>query len=61
MGNPNAIRNLKFLARDNKPSFIFLCKTSENSDCMENIRCQLGFQGMFCSDALGRSRGLALF
>ena len=48
------------LVRSRKPSFIFLIETLCSRSKLESIKVQLGYDGLFVVDRMGRSGGLAL-
>lgn len=60
MGNLATIRNLKDLAQNKKPSFIFLSETKLNREDMEVFKRHLNYAGMFCVASRGKSGGIAL-
>lgn len=61
LGNPRAIRALKDIVSDKKPSFIFLIETKIKQSSVLKVRKQLGFKGSFVVDPVGIGGGLALF
>lgn len=58
LGNPKVVHNLKYLAHNHKPIFIFLTETLATLDQMDTIRHQLGSEGLFCVERKGRGGGL---
>ena len=61
LGNPRAIRFLKDLLVQKRPSFVFLCETFCGWDKVEQVRAVLDFEGCFVVDAVGHSGGLVMF
>jgi exonuclease III len=60
LGNLQTVRDLYQLVKDKRPNFLFLMETKRNKRKMEVIRSQLGFDGLFVVDPVGKSGGLAL-
>lgn len=60
IGLPLNIQFLKEVVGQEKPVFIFLCETLARKDKMEWVRVQLGFEGLFAVDPIGRIAGIAL-
>lgn len=48
------------LVSSKKPSFIFLIETLCSKSKLERIKIQLGYDGLFVVERVGRSGGLAL-
>ncbi|XP_059451054.1 uncharacterized protein LOC132181841 [Corylus avellana] len=61
LGNPRAVKALSRLVKQKRPSLVFLMETKLRQTKMEQIRCTLGYNGLFVVDSIGRSGGLALF
>ena len=61
LGQPRTIQVLLDLARCKKPSIIFLMETLCSKSKLESNKLNLGFDGQFVVDRVGRSGGLALF
>lgn len=60
LGNPRTVRDLHQMVKEKKPNFVFLIETICKQKQMEKIRSQLGFEGLFVVEPVGRSGGLAL-
>ncbi|XP_019164501.1 PREDICTED: uncharacterized protein LOC109160652 [Ipomoea nil] len=60
LGNPTAIRVLADLVRSKRPQVVLLMETFVDTQRMEPIRVQLGFEGLFVVDADRHKGGLAL-
>lgn len=60
IGLPWNFKFLKDVVRHEKPKFVFLCETIARKDKLEWLRVQLGFEGLFVIEPIGRSGGLAL-
>ena len=60
LGNSRSIQNLREIIRSQRPSLIFLIETLVNDEKIEQLRIQLGFDGMFVVNRVGRGGGLAL-
>ena len=52
--------NLREIIRSQRPSLIFLIETLVNDEKIEQLRIQLGFDGKFVVNRVGRGGGLAL-
>ncbi|KAF7824053.1 hypothetical protein G2W53_022197 [Senna tora] len=65
LGTPRAVRDLKRLNQDKRPSLIFLMETKAKASAMKRLKFQLGFDCVFAVDCSGegkqRAGGLALF
>jgi hypothetical protein len=48
------------MVKQKKPSLVFLMETKLRKEKMVNIRCKLGFSGMFVVDSVGKGGGMAL-
>ncbi|XP_060972590.1 uncharacterized protein LOC133038446 [Cannabis sativa] len=60
IGNPWTVTALATHVKEFNLSLVSLSETRSKSAYMETIRVRLGFDGCFCVDAKGKSRGLAL-
>jgi ribonuclease HI len=60
LGNPEAVRDLCQMAKEKRPTLLFLMETKSRKKKLEEIRVKLGFDGVFVVDPVGRSGGLAL-
>ncbi|XP_062103947.1 uncharacterized protein LOC133815077 [Humulus lupulus] len=60
LGNPGTFQFLKELVAQKKPNFLFLCETKCQKQRLEWVGHQLGFEGIICVEAQGRSGGLGL-
>ncbi|XP_074352931.1 uncharacterized protein LOC141692091 [Apium graveolens] len=60
LGPPWKLQFLQDVIRQQRPAFVFLCKTLSNMEKMEWVRSRIGFQGMIAVEAKGRSGGLAM-
>ena len=60
LGNSRAIQNLREIIRSQRPSLIFLIETLVDDEKIEQLRIQLGFDGKFVVNRVGREGGLAL-
>ena len=60
LGNPWTIHDLSQMVKEKKPSFLFLIETISSKKLIEGLRVQLGFEGLFVVEPVGRSGGLAL-
>ncbi|XVE62131.1 hypothetical protein DITRI_Ditri06bG0094300 [Diplodiscus trichospermus] len=61
LGNPRVVRALKELIKIKDPHVIFICETKLCASRLEIIRVKCGMQSVFGVDAIGNSRGLAMF
>lgn len=59
-GNPLTVRELGRLARDKKPSIIFLMETKFTKEKFEKLRIWLRYFVVLGVSSLGRGGGLAL-
>lgn len=48
------------MAKEKRPTLLFLMETKSRQHSLERIRVKLGFEGLFVVDPVGRSGGLAL-
>ncbi|KAL5576765.1 hypothetical protein UlMin_018464 [Ulmus minor] len=60
LGNQQAFRSLQRLIADEDPSLVFLCETKLVARQCQNMRSQLGFDGCYVQDSIGRKGGLIL-
>jgi exonuclease III len=60
LGNPQAVRDLRFLVKDKKPTLVFLIETKLKAPQMETIKATMKFDNVFTVDCVGRSGGMAL-
>ena len=60
LGHPEAVPVLREFARTHKVDIFALFATLAGSGKVENVRCQLGFEGCFVVDCVGRSGGLCV-
>ena len=60
LGNLRSIQNLREIIRSQRHSLIFLIETLVNDEKIEQLRIQLGFDGKFVVNRVGRGAGLAL-
>ena len=60
LGNSRSIQNLQEIIRSQRPSLIFLIETLVNDEKIEQLRIQLGFDGKFVVNRVGRGGGIAL-
>ena len=60
LGQPRTIRMLAELVRSKKPIFIFLIETLCSRNKLERLKIQLGYDGLFVVERVGRSGWLAL-
>lgn len=59
VGLPSNVQFLSDVVRQEKPDYVFLCKTIEKKNKLEWIRNKLGFEGLVAVDPQGRSGGIA--
>ena len=55
-----SIQNLREIIRSQRSSLIFLIETLVNDEKIEQLRIQLGFDGKFVVNRVGKGGGLAL-
>lgn len=61
LGNPRVVRDLRLLAKEKWPKFLFLMEIKMKQVKLQNLRIKMGFEGLFELDPVGRKEGLALF
>ena len=61
LGQPWTVCILAEVVRNKKPTFIFHMETLCSRNKLERIKIQLGYDGLFVVDRVGRSGGLVLF
>jgi hypothetical protein len=61
LGNPSAVRHLKYLIRKYKPDVMILYETLINSNKANDLRYALGFDSCIAVDREGRGGGVAVF
>lgn len=61
LGSPSAVPILRDVVRTYHVDIFFLCETLVQSNRIEDIHFQLGFDSCFVVNSNGRSGGLALF
>jgi hypothetical protein len=54
------VHDLHQMVKEKKPCFVFFMETLSTKTHLKRIRIQLGFDGHFVVDHVGRSGGLAL-
>jgi hypothetical protein len=60
LSKPNAIPNLRGIARGHKPDILFLSETLSYGRTLEHVRILLGYDSCLAIDVEGRSGGLAV-
>lgn len=61
LGNPEAVRELRKVVRQEAPALLFVMETKIRAKRVEVLQSQLGFAGCFAVDSEGLSGGIGLF
>ena len=61
LGNPEAVRELRNIVKQEVPALLFVMKTKIRAKRVEDLCYQLGVAGCFAVDSEGLSGGIGLF